>query len=162
MAKSEAEVTETEGSDEYAHLALMDGVALDDIPDRDPLLAPGTYDFQLVNFTTHFHPETQRGPMTRINLQLDPVEAVDVDDPQPDYTELRQFHNLFIFGRRDFRQIKDLAEAMRVDPALPAFEGNRWPALEAAKGEVVRADVVTAVDRRNGEPIRALKNFRPA
>jgi hypothetical protein len=127
------EIPEEDFLDKY------DGVALDDIPDADPLLAPGYWEFQFVGFKAETK-DGDTGPYTMITTWLDPTEPEDVDEPNEDFADLRQFHRIFVMKPGDMKNVKAFAVAFGADAALPAMvrdpetRARTWPALEDAKG----------------------------
>ena len=159
MAKSEAVSESTEIVDPFTQ---YDGVPLSDIPDRDPLLNAGRYQFQFVGHKAELTQQDD-GPVWRVTLMVDPVEYLEEDEPQEGFANLRQFVTYWPRSRRDMKdQLGSFAVAFGADPNLPIKDGNEWPALEDAKGGFATAKVVRATIKRGkraGEEIRNLTDF---
>ena len=143
-------------------------VALDDIPDRMPILAPGRWAVQFVRSDIRTI-TTKNGPATVANIKLDPVEPVSVDHPNADYSELRQEHTLWLNRTSDLIAAKKFFAAFGVtgvDLIVRDESGATvYPAFEAAKGQIARATATETIakgGRNKGNPEVVFTDFATA
>ncbi len=150
-------------------LGSMVGRAVDDIPDHDPLLAVGTWDFLTVTYKIK-EVDTKNGPLTKVVFSALPEAPVEVEEPNENFADLRQFVEYPMGRASDFQAIKRFVVAHGIDATTPivdrAEDGSfTYPAFEAIRGNMVRATVTEGTvswGQRKGQPETKLSNWRVA